>query len=118
GSVGMLNAYQAVYRRHHSNMSLAYMADGFLPDVQQRKAALECFFQARGHVLPNAEQLQREFSYSLGRDTLDLATSAFDEGKFKVSEQLSELALHICPHLKASPIWMQLATKRGTGYEA
>lgn len=118
GSVGMVKAYQAVYRRHAGNMSLAYMADGFLPEIQQRKAALDSFFQSCGHLLPNAQALERKFCWSLSRTAVGLASLAFDEGKTDVSEHLSDFALDICPRVKRSPSWLKLTYRRAMGYEA
>ena len=118
GSVGILKAHQAVYRRHTNNMSLAYMAEGFLPDVQQRKAALDCFFQTCGHILPNPHRLQSKFYWSLGCDALGLASSAFNEGEIQTSQQLCDFARSICPPVRWSLPWTKLACKRGMGYRA
>jgi hypothetical protein len=64
--VGILETYQAVYRRHSENMSLGYTARSWLPDLQQRKRAFDCFFQTCSHVLPNAEQLRQKLFWKLG----------------------------------------------------
>ena len=50
-SVGMSEAYEAVYRRHAGNMSLDYTVKTWLPDLQQRKAAFDCFFKTCSHAL-------------------------------------------------------------------
>jgi len=118
GSVGMLNAYQAVYRRHTGNMSLAYMAEGWLPDVQQRKDALNCFFQTCGHILPITNRLQRKFYWLLARDAVGLGSSAFNMGKIQDSQALCDFAHRTCPSIRWSLAWMKLACKRRMGYEA
>ena len=41
--VGISQVHHAVYRRHANNMSLSYVAQSWLPDLRQRKAALDCF---------------------------------------------------------------------------
>jgi glycosyltransferase involved in cell wall biosynthesis len=117
-SVGALGACQAVYRRHAGNMSLMYTAQGLLTDLQQRKAALDCFFRTCGHALPNAQLLHRRFFWSLGCDAVGLASSAFNEHAMEVSEQLSEFALRVCPRVKRSLPWTKLACKRSIGYGA
>jgi glycosyltransferase involved in cell wall biosynthesis len=89
-SVGALEAYQAVYRRHAANMSLAYTPEH---DLQQRKAALDFFLQTCGDALPNAEQLHRRLFWSLGCQAVQPASRAFNEGKMELSERLSEFAL-------------------------
>jgi glycosyltransferase involved in cell wall biosynthesis len=115
-SVGVLGACQAVYRRHAGNMSLAYRAQGFLADLQQRKAALDCFFETCGHGLPNARLFHRRFFWSLSCDAVGLASTAFNERTMEVSEQLLEFALRVCPEIKRSLPWIKLVCKRSIGY--
>jgi Glycosyl transferase family 2 len=118
GSVGMLKPYQAVYRRHAGNMSLDYMTAGFLPEVQQRKAAVDSFFRSCGHLLPNSQKLERKFQWLLGRTALGLASSAFDKGQRHVSEQLADFACQTCPNVTRSLSWAKLACRRILGYQA
>jgi hypothetical protein len=117
-SVGVLGASQAVYRRHAVNMSLVYRAHGLLGDLQQRKTALDCFFQTCGHALPDAQLLHRRFFWSLGCEAVGLASTAFNEGTMEISERLSEFALRVCPAVKRSLPWTKLACKRSIGYGA
>src|SRR5262249_30067434 len=49
-SIGILDAYQAVYRRHSSNMSASYTTESGLSDLKERKAALECFLESCGYM--------------------------------------------------------------------
>ena len=114
-SVGILGSAQAVYRRHADNMSRAYWKEGSLPDLQQGKAALDCFFQTCSSALPNAQQLQRRLFWLLGCDAVARASGAFNEGKIEVSERLSQFALHICPEINRSLPWTKLAYKRRLG---
>ena len=116
-SVGILEEYQAVNRRHAGNMSLKYRAKGFLPDIEQRKAALDCFFQVYGDQLPNAQQVRRRLFRSLGCDAVELASSAFNEGDMETSKLLSEFSLVVCSDVKGSLPWLRLAVKRSMGYE-
>jgi hypothetical protein len=117
-SVGMLEAYQAVYRRHGGNMSLAYIAKGWLPDLRQRKAAFDCFFQTCSYALPNAQQLQRRLFWLLACDAVGLASAAFNDGEMGLSEELSEFALGVCPQIKRSLPWVKLTCKRRLGFRA
>jgi hypothetical protein len=117
-SVGILGSHQAVYRRHSGNMSLAYRANGWLPDLQQRKAALESFFRTCSHTLPNAQQFRRRMLWSLGCDAVKFASAACNEGDMEVSKQLSQFALSICPQVKSSLCWTKLACKRCLGFRA
>jgi glycosyltransferase involved in cell wall biosynthesis len=117
GSVGMLKHYQAVYRRHTRNMSLAYTAESFLPEMQQRKAAVDSFFETCGHILPNTQKLRRKFDWLLARDAIGLGSSAFNSGKMQSSQALCEFARRTCPPVQWSFSWAKLACKRRMGHE-
>ena len=59
--IGFVNAEQAVYRRHASNMSHAYEASSRLPDILQRKSALEFVFAAHDVALWKDAVVRRKF---------------------------------------------------------
>jgi hypothetical protein len=118
GSVGMLKNYQAVYRRHATNMSLAYTADSFLPDIRQRKAAVDSFLETCGHALPNMQKLERQLYWLLARDAVGLGSSAFNSGKMQNSQELCDFALRICPSIRWSFAWVKIACKRRIGHKA
>jgi hypothetical protein len=112
-AVGALNSYQAVYRRHTGNMSLAYyQTEGALPDLRQRQAALDCFFQTCGFAVPNSRQVHRKLYRALGYEAIGRASSALNEGEAAVSERLIEFALQLSPDIKGSFPWLKLACKR------
>jgi len=115
GSVGFIEAPQAVYRRHAGNMSLAYTTQGWLPDLKQRKAALDCFFRTCGHVVPESSRLRGRLLYLLGRDAVGHASAAFNDDKLDLSQQLSSFAVHVCPSVTRSLSWAKLVCKRGLG---
>jgi glycosyltransferase involved in cell wall biosynthesis len=116
-SIGILDAYQAVYRRHSSNMSTPYTKESWLPDLEQRKTALEWFFQSRGYMSPD-RQLRARLLRLLSLDAISCASGAFNEGKMKTSEDLESFAVRICPGVKRSLPWVKLACKRFVGYRA
>jgi hypothetical protein len=117
-AVGVSEAYHAVYRRHTANMSLSYTNGSYLLDVQQRKDAFDVFINACRDILPNAEDIYQRFSRLLACEAIALASGAFNEGETKVSEQLSALALHLCPQVKRSAEWTKLICKRVVGRSA
>lgn len=117
-SVGFLEAYQAVYRRHSGNMSLNYMTKNCMAGVQQRKAALDCFLQFNSFSLPDAGRIRHKLFWSLGCETIELASAAFNIGEVKVSDRLSEFAFLVCPEVKRSLPWAKLAFKRLMGKRA
>lgn len=114
-SVGFLEEYQAVYRRHGDNMSLGYEAKNWLPAVQQRKTALDVFFENSMLNLSSARKLRRRKFRSLACEAIGLASAAFNLGKMEESERLSEFALSVCPEVKRSLPWLKLACKRRMG---
>jgi glycosyltransferase involved in cell wall biosynthesis len=112
-SVGILESFQAVYRRHNCNMSLAYYrTEGSLPDLKQRKAALDCFLETCSFLVPDAQQLRRRLFWALSCDAIGLASSALNEGETAVCERLTEFALQLSPDIKKSFPWLKLACKR------
>jgi glycosyltransferase involved in cell wall biosynthesis len=117
-SVGFINAYQAVYRRHNANMSSAYMRNGWLPDLRQRKLALDFFFESCGDKLPNVKKLRRRLYYSLSCAAVSFASAAFNRGDNTISEQVSDLAIRVSPRIKWSVRWAKLALKRQMGLRA
>ena len=72
--VGVLTEFQAVYRRHRNNMSLAYSA---LADLEQRKAALDVFLRSRGHALRDPGYIQHRLFWLLACDADGKAGGAY-----------------------------------------
>jgi glycosyltransferase involved in cell wall biosynthesis len=116
-SVGVLEAYQAVYRRHSANMSSTYRREGFISDLRHRKAALDCFFQSWNNILPKPQQLRRRCTRSLAYDAIRLASAAFNDGEIEMCKQLADYALVLWPQLKRSFPWTKLTWKRRMGYK-
>jgi hypothetical protein len=117
-SVGVLSSYQALYRRHAANMSLAYMDRGWMPDLTQRKAAFDAFFEAHGHRLPDADALRGRLMYSLATCALGFASRMFNEGQLDSCTELIGLASDISPRIHGSWPWLKLACKRTLGFKA
>jgi glycosyltransferase involved in cell wall biosynthesis len=115
-SVGVFDTYQAVWRCHGANMQLPYYLDNYqLRDLEQRKAALDCFFQNCGRVIPDAENLHRRLLRPLALQAIRKASHAFNDGKPMISEQLSEFALSAYPLAKRTLPWTLLSCKRLLG---
>ena len=114
-SVGILDAYQAVYRLHATNMHSKYFGESWLPDLQQRKAALECFFDNYSNVLPNPQQLHYKMFRSLSCLAVSKASTALNDGEIDISRKLSELAIIVFPGVTRSLPWMKLICKRYLG---
>ena len=114
-SVGILEGYLAVHRRHAKNMSLSFMTQRKLPDLEQRKAALELFLETCAHVLEDPVHLQRRLFKGLGYDALGYAAEALDIGEEEASEALKAFAYGVYPSIKNSIRWQILGWQRAIG---
>lgn len=111
-SVGKIDADQAYYRMHDTNMYKNY---GQYNDVVQRKAAFDTMFEAYGHRIEGGERLQRLASRRLAEDAFWMGSHAFDRGKERDCRRLIALALELDPSLKRWPAWHRLRLKRMMG---
>jgi glycosyltransferase involved in cell wall biosynthesis len=116
--VGFIDIPQAVYRRHSNNMSLKYAMEHWLRDLEQRKAAFDHFFAACGHITPDPGKLRRALFYSLGREAIGQASSAFNDGDMEISRRLTTFAVSTCPMITRSLACAKLALKRQMGLKA
>jgi glycosyltransferase involved in cell wall biosynthesis len=114
--VGILETYQAVYRLHGSNMQTTYYKEKYLADLEQRKAALDYFFQTCGLAVPDAQQLHRRLLRPLSREAVGHASHAFNDNEMELSSRLSELAVNIYPQIKRSLPWALFISKRWMGF--
>lgn len=111
GSVGYVDAYQAVYRLHDANMSRTYYDDGAVPDLRQKKAAIDCFVETCGS-LDGVAGLRSGLLRSLGAIAIGQASAAFNEGNHLLSERLASFAREVCPGIEWSLPWAKLTCKR------
>jgi hypothetical protein len=128
GSVGFISGDQGVYRQHRANMSTAYYyisdggliytKSGRLGDLQQRRAALDCFSEHCREVVPRYEHVCRGLYRRLSESAVWRASAAFNDREMEECRQLSEFALAVCPEIKRSSAWLKLACKRWMGSRA
>lgn len=114
-SVGVLNSFQAVYRKHGNNMSDACFRQCWLPDIQQRILVIDCFMEACGHLLDDADQVRCRMLQSLSQDAIGFASQAFNKGDIDLSRRIENTALGIFAGVKMTPSWWRLACKRAVG---
>jgi glycosyltransferase involved in cell wall biosynthesis len=112
GPVGFIDAIQAVYRRHSTNMSGGYSAE---QDFLQRKLAFEHFLDRCSVVLPDANDLRSSLMGNLALDAISCASRAFNDGDVELSERLSAIASKLNPKVTRSRRWWLLACKRQLG---
>jgi hypothetical protein len=117
-AVGFVESPQAVYRRHGKNMSLSYSASRRFPDVVERKAALDCFFERCSNVVPDSTRLRRNLLRLFALEAVGLASEAFNYGELEITEKFLHFALHTSPTIDKSWAWAKLACKRRMGVKA
>jgi GT2 family glycosyltransferase len=115
GDVGITQAFHAVYRRHSENMSLKYTKSYWLPDVEQRRAALSCFFLTAGLGAPEWDLLRRDAFRLLAQETVNFANAAFISGDLATSRQLSDFAVQLSPNVHTCGAWVKMVGKRTLG---
>jgi glycosyltransferase involved in cell wall biosynthesis len=115
GGVGVLGAFQAVYRLHGSNMSCSYFTSYRLPDLRHRQAAIDTFFRHDGVRLPRAQALHRSMIRALAVDAVGYASAAFNDGDFEACSELTRYARTLAPGVRRSAAWIRLACKRRLG---
>lgn len=114
GAVGLIDADQAVYRRHEQNMSLGF--NGRLLDLQQRKAALDSVFEGRG-VRSDVSQLHGSLIEALACDAVSQASEAFNRGDAVECERILAFAAQIFPGATRLGQWRRVAWKRRIGHK-
>jgi hypothetical protein len=115
GDVGISQAFHAVYRRHSDNMSLNYMKSHWLPDLEQRQAALASFFCTAELRDEEREILRRKAFRLLANEAVGFASAAFNSGDLATSQQLSDFALQLDSRIRSSAAWLKLVGKRTVG---
>jgi hypothetical protein len=114
-SVGYLEAKQAVYRQHAGNMSLRYTTTSWLPDLFQRKAAIDEFIRSCKDVLPDSDKIRQYLTMSLARDAVGFASTAFNHGDLELSKQFAEFAKTESPSITRSKPWIKFRSKQFLG---
>lgn len=102
GSVARMDAVQAVYRRHSSNMSNTYF-DWELPDLRQRKEAFDKFFDEYGGRLPQAQRLRTRAIHMLAEKVFWSGVVQFCRGRIGNARLLLRFSFELQPSLRYRP---------------
>lgn len=113
-SVGVLAPFQAVSRFHGNNMQGAYYRR-YLPDLEQRKAAIDCFIDSCSAVLQNTRQLHRRLVTPLAYEAIQCAHCAFNDGDLAIVRQLREFAVNLDTGVRKTMPWAMLTCKQQMG---
>jgi GT2 family glycosyltransferase len=106
GRVGVITGVdQALYRVHPQSMSRTTFKST-LPELEQRHAAFEAFFDADGAALSGAAELRRQASLAIARRALWRASRDYalpdEEAPIRAAE-LAALGLRIAPEVTRCP---------------
>ncbi len=117
GSVGIIDAPQAAYRRHAANMSDGYARNYGMADLRQRRDAFEVFGRHAADVMPGAERLHRRLLRALAREAAGQASAAYSDGALTTSRELMRLALETAPSVRFTTHYLRVLVKRLLGVE-
>jgi glycosyltransferase involved in cell wall biosynthesis len=111
-SIGKIEADQAYYRFHTSNMHTHYLG---MRDLKQRADAWDLFFQAYGGRLEHGDHIRRLSLRRIAEGAFWQASEAFEEGKEAECNDLLDFALSLDPSLSSWSSWQRLRLKRVLG---
>jgi len=104
-----------VYRVHAANMHHAYSRERQLPDLTQRKAAVDAVFDPGASPFSARPDLHRSLLAPLANDAVAYADAAFDAGDAELSARLIDFASEANPRLRSTVRWWRLQTKHALG---
>jgi len=102
GAVARIDAVQAIYRWHSSNMSQAYF-DRQLSDLQQRKQAFDLFFKEYGDRVPGGRRLHERAVRSLAEKAFWDGIIQLCRGWFVSGRGLLRFSFSLDPSLRYQP---------------
>jgi glycosyltransferase involved in cell wall biosynthesis len=117
-SVGYVDAYQALYRRHEGNMSLERHATRDLRDFRETIAVFDSLFHNQGRRLPALHELSSAVNRTLLRQALGGADEAFGARQPSACRDFLTLAQRLDPDIRGSRllrIWARMRLKRLLG---
>ncbi|MDR2876762.1 MAG: glycosyltransferase family 2 protein [Chromatiales bacterium] len=114
GSIGVVRAVQALYRKHDTNMSHQYHS-AQLGDRREVIQACEEFFSKWGGRFPDADEWLRAGRVRICDSALGTATWAFDVGDREQALACFRFAEEIYPSVRWSNPWLRLRVKLAVG---
>jgi glycosyltransferase involved in cell wall biosynthesis len=115
--IGFVKEYQAVYRRHTSNMSSIYTDENIMSDFVQRKKAIYAAFKhdVAGH---STQHIKGRAIRDLAAQALYAASAEFNRGRIETSQELQRFAIDTYPNCRQSMPWLRLGFKRAIGFQS
>jgi glycosyltransferase involved in cell wall biosynthesis len=118
--LGVLDADQAYYRIHGSNMNLYWngynLNEHSIIDLKQRKAAFDILFRDHGDVIADHERIKLGVKDRLiSWDAFWEASKLFEKGDLAGCQEWLDFALDVDPELRNRPEYARLRWKRRVG---
>jgi len=104
GAIGKIEAIQAVYRTHASNMHYSYPK---LKNLKQHLLAFETVFHEYGERIADRERLRREYQRGLAMEALRLAQHELIENLPDSTHECISFALEVCSDIRKTLQWWQ-----------
>jgi glycosyltransferase involved in cell wall biosynthesis len=102
GAVARIDAVQAIYRKHSSNMSNSYWNEDW-SDYTHRKAAFDSFFEKYRDRFPRSRSLQTEAYRMLAETAFWRGIGRIRRGRISVGLQLLRFSIDLNPRLCFGP---------------
>ncbi len=115
GSIGIVEAPQAFYRWHTTNMTHVYNTGTGFRNLEQTMAAFDVFVRDWGHLVPSADRLRSAAARKLGELAFWLASDAFDRGDRAAYRPFLDFALATWPPLRSTGAWRRFRCKSLVG---
>lgn len=114
GSIATLNAFQAYYRKHESNMHYAFVKKT-LDNSQQHFSAFETVFWTHGDKIVDKEKLQRLYRSVIARESLESAARAHEIGSLTECKENMAFAETVYPEICSTLPWYRMLVKTKLG---
>ena len=94
------------------------MSRHWFPDLQQRKLAMDIFFEGAAGRLGDLDSLRARMLSTLSREAIGWASSAFNDRDYELCHELQMFAIEVDPSVRASNEWRRLSVKQLIGPRA
>lgn len=114
GSIGVVDADQAYYRVHSTNMHKSF-ASAVVGDMEQYRRTFDGVFDRYAQDLPQRQRLEGLARESLAKRALWKASTFLDRGDGDGGDELMKFALQTFPDVRGGVLWWRVRLKRAVG---
>jgi len=113
GSVAMLDSYQAVWRRHGSNMHYLYAG---VPNLRQHLLAFESALVNYSGKRSNQVTVRTKYMRGLGIGAIRAANHALNENDLMHFKEARAFAIDVFPAIRHTRYWYAMQLRKLLGY--